>query len=45
MWTEMERDAPVLSEFLGPVEPSLRALLESYEQSNPDSPVVSHLAM
>lgn len=35
MWTDLERDSPVLAEFLGPVEPTIRALLDLYERSEP----------
>ncbi len=45
MWTDLERDAPILSEFLGPVEPIIRALLDSYDQSATDQEAMSRFAM
>ncbi len=44
MWTDLERDSPLLSEFLGPIEPTIRALLESYEQSMAGPSVLSRVA-
>ncbi len=32
MWTDLVRNAPVLSEFLGPVEPLILAVLEHHER-------------
>ncbi len=45
MWTDLEREAPILSEFLGPVEPVIRALLDSYDQSTTDQEAMSRFAM
>ncbi len=32
MWTDLVRNAPVLSEFLGPIEPLILAVLEHHER-------------
>lgn len=44
MWTDLERDAPALSEFLGPIDPTIRALLDSYEQSMARPSILSRVA-
>lgn len=44
MWTDLERDSPLLSEFLGPIEPTIRALLDSYERSMNSPSVLSRVA-
>ncbi|MEZ5377833.1 MAG: hypothetical protein R2733_15105 [Acidimicrobiales bacterium] len=44
MWTDLERDAPLLSEFLGPIEPTIRALLDSYERAMAGPSVLSRVA-